>query len=315
MNKEIKYGFKNEREESFPSMIIMDITKVCNAECIHCPHSKVKNDPRFKNGPIYMSWEVFTKITDQVAQFPDTNFRFSCHGEPLLHPDFIKMIKYTKNKGLKLVSVNTNGSLLKKDLSEKILDLGIDLIEVSLDAFNKETYNSIRRKLNYDTVISNLHNLVDLRNKKNSPTKIFVSIIDQPEVKDELKEFTTYWENLVDKVITRIYFSINNLVDSSKVTFKPNYDRYPCPFLWKRITVNIEGYIKYCLEDWFDEKIIEYDLNEPIHKIWTSEKYNKIRKLHLEGKFNELEFCGKCEDWWVHWWEGDYFSALRNYFK
>ena len=291
-------------------MVVVDVARVCNASCIHCAYRVVKDDPLFQEGPKFMSWNVFKVIADECSQYPDLNFRFTCHGEPLLHPKIIAMVKYAKKLGISPVSINTNGSLLTEDMAEALIRTGIDVIEVSLDAFSKEKYEAVRRNLNFENTMENLKNLIRLKENLKTDTRILVSIIDQPETNAELEDFQSYWEGKVDRVIKRIYFSHDGLTPSDKITFDIPDSRHPCPFLWKRIVVTSDGRVKFCLEDWLDRKVTPFPALSSIHKIWKSQWYDSIRKLHLENKFPEIPFCSDCKDWWAHFWEKDYFYAL-----
>lgn len=305
-----KYGFRSEREKLFPSMLVLDVSKVCNSRCIHCAYHIVKDDPRFRRSPNFMEWEIYKKIADECASYHPLNFRFTCHGEPLLNPKILDMIGYAKSKGIAPVSINTNGSLLNMDKIQRLIDCQIDIIEISLDALSREKYNLIRRTLDYDSVIDNIERLIEYRNMSKAKTSIFVSIIDQPEVKDEIEDFIKYWGKRVDNVIKRVYFTHDGLTDPKKVTYRIPRERHPCPFLWRRMVVTSDGIPKFCLEDWFDEKITPFTLNESIHKIWTSDWYRNIREIHLKGEFCELKFCSHCPDWWAHSWEKNYLTAL-----
>ena len=161
------------------------------------------------------------------------------------------------------------------------------LSEISLDAKNKKTYEKIRKGSNYDLVIKNVHKFIQLRNEKQSKTKILVSIIEQPESEAEHQNFIDYWTPKVDKVISRVYTSIHRLVDASKMKIDQEGERWPCPHLWRRFYVNVDGFAEFCVEDWYGKSIVG-DVNvQSVREIWSSDKYQKIRSAHLAHKFQE----------------------------
>jgi MoaA/NifB/PqqE/SkfB family radical SAM enzyme len=304
------YGFRNMREKSFPSMIVLDVARVCNSRCIHCAYDVVHHDPQYPKEPAFMEWSIFQKVADECGSFPDVNLRFTCHGEPLLHPALVDMVGYAKKNGISPVSLNTNGSLLNREKALMLLETGIDVIEVSLDACSKERYEEIRKGLSFEKTMENVHNLIRLKQETRSRTKIFVSIIEQPEVQEEISAFEQYWAPKVEKVIRRVYFTHDGITSSQKVSFRIPDRRHPCPFLWKRIVVTAQGRVKFCLEDWYDRKVTPFPSSTPIHEVWTSEWYDELRDRHLSLRFQEVEFCNSCKDWWSHWWENDYLHAL-----
>jgi sulfatase maturation enzyme AslB (radical SAM superfamily) len=308
-----EYGFKSEENKIFPPMVFAEITNVCNLKCIHCPYPQISQKESYK--PLYMDFNIYKKIVDEVSGFKSVILRLVCDGEPMLHPDFLKMIIYAKRKKISPLCFNTNGTLLDEQASREILHHGVDAVEISLDALNKDTYEYIRNGASFDQVMSNVHRFIRLRNELNSKTKIMVSIIDQPEASHEIKEFVSYWAHKVDRVITRAYTSIGGLVDPDKMKTTNNRDRWPCPLLWTRAFVNVDGLIKFCVEDWFDETVIGDIRYETLRYVWSSDKYQRLRDHHLSNAFDKIQHCTSCVDWPARQWHYDYFYALNKVLK
>jgi MoaA/NifB/PqqE/SkfB family radical SAM enzyme len=107
-----KYGFKNKQDEIFPPMVFAEITNICNLKCIHCPYSYIFKQKFYK--PRHMEFNIYKKIVNEVSKYKDIILRLVCDGEPLMHPNFLEMIKYAKQNGIKTVSFNTNGTLLNE---------------------------------------------------------------------------------------------------------------------------------------------------------------------------------------------------------
>lgn len=305
-----RYGFSSEANKRFPAMIVVEITNVCNLECIHCPYSTISKEKGYS--PQHMSMETYTKIVDEVSTHPGSIFRLLCDGEPLCHPNFINMIKYAKNKNISPVNFITNGLLLDCNMRKEILCSKIEAVEISLDAINKETYDNIRKGSNFNTVINNVHEFIKLRDKMGSNTKIFVSIIQQPESENEYNSFIEYWTPKVDKVISRPLTSIGGLITIPKKAVKPSDHRWPCPQLWRRLFINVEGFAEFCVEDWYNKTIVGNVKNSSITEIWQCDDYTKLRELHLAENFEAIPYCHKCQDWRARDWDYNYFSALKE---
>ncbi len=306
----LKYGFLSEEHRIFPPMVIAQITNRCNLECIHCPHGFISKQKDYS--PRDMKWETYEKIVLEVSKYKGVIFRLLCDGEPLMHPLFVDMARLAKQKGISPINFITNGILLNEKTAEALLEREIDAIEISLDALNKTTYEKIRKKSNYETVKSNTDRLIELRNTMRSKTKILVSIIDQPEVEQELLAFVEYWRPKVDRIIIRPYTSINGLVSKEKMKISDQGDRWPCPLLWKRLFINVDGKAKYCVEDWLDKTLVGDVNQQAIEDIWRSPIYQKIRDSHLQRKFDTFPLCGECRDWKTRDWGFDYFYALEK---
>jgi len=259
-----------------------------------------------------MDWDLYKKIVDEVSQYPGTIFRLLGDGEPLCNPKFVDMLAYAKEKNISPVNFITNGLLLNETKASAILKTGIEAVEISLDAINKDTYEKIRRGSNYDTVMRNAHNFIKLRDQLKAKTKILVSIIQQRESENEYDDFVAYWTHRVDKVISRVYTSIGGLVDTSKIKIDNKGDRWPCPQLWRRLFINVDGLAEFCVEDWHDKTIVG-DLNgASIKDVWSSSEYEKIRNCHLAEKFDEVPYCDQCLDWKARDWNYNYFHALNE---
>ena len=87
-----------------PVCLYLEVTNRCNLLCETCPRTFEELEP-----PADMSWELFTRIVDQV---PDIA-RVVLHGvgEPMLVKSLPRMIRYLKDRGV-YVLFNTNGTLL-----------------------------------------------------------------------------------------------------------------------------------------------------------------------------------------------------------
>ncbi len=303
------YGFKKKEDIFFPPMVFAEITNMCNLKCVHCPHSYVVRQENYR--PRHMGLDVFRKIADEVSGHSGAILRIVCDGEPTMHPDFMEIMSYSRHKGISPLCLNTNGTLLDERLVREILRLNIEVIEVSLDALRKETYERIRIGGDFDRVISNIDMLLKLRNEVGSDTKIMVSIIDQPKVASEIEDFRAYWEERVDRVITRRYTSIGGLIDTGEKD-SDSKNRWPCPLLWTRIFINVDGLAKFCVEDWLDNTVLGDIRQESIGKIWRSDKYRQLRMFHINGEFSKNSYCGRCPDWSSRDWDYDYFFALNK---
>jgi len=281
--------------------------------CVHCPHSQIVKQKSYK--PRHMDFSVFESIINEIVRHKGGILRLVCDGEPMMHPHFFEMLEYAKKEGISPLCVNTNGTLLNKAASEELLRIGVDIVEVSLDAFSKEKYEQIRIGAVYEDVMANVMNFIYLRNRTNSRTKIMVSIIDQPKAKDEINAFEEFWKTRSDRVIKRAFTSIGGLIEAGEVSPGKAKERWPCPLLWTRIFINVDGLIKFCVEDWLDKTIL-FDLkNVSIASAWTSAQYKDLRSKHLSRDFDAVDYCKGCLDWPAREWRFDYFHALNEVIK
>lgn len=85
-------------------------------------------------------------------------------GEPLMHPRFLEMVALLRGRGIK-VSFISNGSYLHKEMIDKLLDLGIEKISVSLESADPAAFRHIRGgKL--EKVLRGISELLEERNRR-----------------------------------------------------------------------------------------------------------------------------------------------------
>ena len=316
-----KYGFRSEKEKRFPSIVHMETNNICNLKCIHCPHRNITVlIPDYV--PQSMSWDVFKKVVDEVAEAGSV-LRFTNDGEPTLHKDFLRQIKYIQERGVKTFAFNTNGLCLEGEKLDAVLmpsDTNI-AIEVSLDAFFKKTYDQIRIGSDYQKVMANIYTFLRERDKKGLKNKkIMVSIIDQPEVAEEINLFEKFWSQIVDKIIKRTYVDTKGILESkSKSGSMVPKDRWPCVLPFTRIMIGYDGRVRFCPDDWKKESIIGDIQKSTISEIWYSEKYKALRAAHLAVIQNKKALdtivpCNYCKEWQAIRWDYDYMVALRSLF-
>jgi MoaA/NifB/PqqE/SkfB family radical SAM enzyme len=151
-----EYGFYGRLRAEFPSQILMDITEVCNLACRHCPHPEFKRSEHYSAR--YLDPELNAKMVGEVKRHGrgiTQYIRYAANGEPLVHPKAYDMIEEAvRNSGV-YVTVTTNGTIMNEKRIVKLLEAGVHMIDISIDAFNPETYARIRVHGDLDTTRGN----------------------------------------------------------------------------------------------------------------------------------------------------------------
>lgn len=306
-----KFGFRSKEAEKFPEMVVCGMSFVCNARCIHCPNAATGFTATLKGKERFMKWDVLRKIADECALYPHNLVRVSSAGEILVHPEAVEMIEYILEvKKDKNVALTTNGSLLTPEKSLRLLKAGIRSIEISVDAATKETFEKIRVGLSFEKVLGNIKELVRLRDEGGHETKVIVSVIEQEANENEIPFIMDFWKGLVDDVLVRKLLSMRGLIPRKKKysTYMPS--GVPCPFLWERVLVDAAGNVRGCVCDMYNMACVGNVKEHSISELWQSELFNKWRRLHLEGKKDEVPVCAGCEDLEYRSWTYNYFYAL-----
>jgi MoaA/NifB/PqqE/SkfB family radical SAM enzyme len=135
--------------------VYLEVTNRCNLLCATCPRTFEALEP-----PADMSWELFTKIIDQVP----TVARVVLHGvgEPMLVRELPRMIRYLKDRGIYTL-FNTNGTLLTPARSRELMGTGLDELRVSLDAADAASFRRVRGRDFFARIVRNVGAFIALQ--------------------------------------------------------------------------------------------------------------------------------------------------------
>ncbi|MFI5181982.1 MAG: radical SAM protein [Thermoanaerobaculia bacterium] len=89
-------------------------------------------------------------------------------GEPLLYPDLFNLLGRLAS-GRAEIGFNSNGHLLNREVACRFVDCRLGWISVSLDAATPETYRRIRRRADFDRLLSKIRVLAEERARRGSP--------------------------------------------------------------------------------------------------------------------------------------------------
>jgi MoaA/NifB/PqqE/SkfB family radical SAM enzyme len=318
---ERQYGFYDRLTADFPSQILVDVAEVCNLACIHCPHPDFKKSEHYAGR--YLDVELNAKMVEEVRQHGQgcTEYiRYASNGEPLAHAGIYDMVECaTRHSGV-LVTLTTNGTFMTEQRAERLLAAGINVVDVSIDAYSLETYAKIRRQGNLDVTRANTLRLIELAKQRSSKTKVVVSYVEMPENQAETATFEAFWrDHGADYVVIRRLHSCSGAkISLAEIRRGANQavDRRPCLYPWERICINARGDLAFCPSDWVHGSFIADYRSVTIHEVWQGEFYKRLREAHLSNDYSKHGFCGQCPDWrstrWPH--EGRSYADMMEEF-
>ena len=300
--------------QRLPPMVILDVTNTCNLKCIHCPQPMLQASPGFK--PNHMKWAHFTKIVDEIGAAGEKMLlRIAGDGEPSIHPDITEMVRYAKQKAPHAaLNLTTNGLVMDRAQADAMLEAGIDLVDFSIDAYSKAAYDEVRRGGKYERLLANIFGFLDRRKVHRAKTKVMVSFVVQKENAQEVDLFRNFWTPVVDRVLIRQLHSAVNQIPSEKIAESRELngatqrERFPCPHLWKRLTIDFRGLVKFCAHDWVHEEGVTLGRIEEssLEEIWHGHMLQTIRNHHVRGTYPEGAICTTCTDWASTRWDLGY---------
>jgi Fe-coproporphyrin III synthase len=117
-------------------VVVWNVTRRCNLRCVHCYS---QSEDRGYSGEL--SLDEGKSLIDDLAGFGSPVILFS-GGEPLIRPDILDLIRYATQQGRRAV-LSTNGTLITPALAEKLKDIGLSYVGISLDGL-EETHDAFR---------------------------------------------------------------------------------------------------------------------------------------------------------------------------
>lgn len=302
-NQSIEYiqaqlGNKIEQLETFPAYINIETINTCNARCVMCG---IDFDGRPK---AVMSDQVFEKLAKELAQHRETiqkvNLYLDC--EPLLDKNLYLRIKQLKEVGISTVNIATNTSILTEKRGRELIDAGLDEIYITIDSLNKETYEAIRVRLNFDTVYKNAVEFIKLRNALNSQMKIRIQMISMDKNKGEEQTFIDHWAPQLTERDQVVVHKAHNWGGAINVAFDDgdkDINQIPCTILWSNACIHADGSVALCTIDTVpsSHNSIGNVSTQSIAEVWHGAQLKRIREAHLSGRRDQNPICNGCTAW------------------
>ncbi len=120
----------------------ISITDRCNLRCVYCmPEEGVD----CKSHDEILSYEELERLCRIFAKLGVTKIKIT-GGEPLVRKDCIGLVgRLKKIKGIKSISITTNGVLLEKYIKD-LVKAGLNSVNISVDSLSAQTTKAITRR-------------------------------------------------------------------------------------------------------------------------------------------------------------------------
>ncbi len=296
--------------------INFSLSNRCNAKCIWCPTSRgTKNN-------FDLPFDLVKKVVDEVSSpaFPYQikMIHVSENGEALYNPDFLRILRYIRNK-MPWVAVNllSNFGLMTNRVSETLLKEGLlTSLQVNIDGHDEETYRAVKG-ISYKTVIKNVKFFIEMMEKYQPDFDFCINVMPASEYAVTVK--TYFGENPdrmpASKVIPHSTFSETERVLREFVP--PNVrirrsksglwserklaqaqkdvdlSQYECPQLYR---VQHEAYIApngdwyaCCLDD-NNDLVLGNVKEQTMLEIWDGEVRREFLDKLVNRRFNEIGY-------------------------
>lgn len=312
-----RYGLSIERPAPRPRYLQIELTDLCNLTCAGCVRSAHSSTgARFAQSD-------FVRILDDMPDVDHVSFVGA--GEALIVPDLARYVEACTARGV-FTSCNTNGILVKRRL-QPVLDAGLGLIAISVDAADGPTLAAMRSGLRLSQLGRALHEAVALAEAGSARVSAavtlstgnvntFPAIVDyvaRHGVREVTVESLHHWGNdkslnnqslfaldpaLVIPVIeSGLEVALQNNLKLTIFDYRrlvTNADDLVCPWPWDAIYITRDGDVTPCCVhmEAGDHNIVGNVLQNSMDEIWTGDRLESLRSLLRAGTgWSSCESC------------------------
>lgn len=276
------------------STVWIETTNACNLNCVMC-------QTKLSKRPVgYMELGLFEKIIRECRQIGVERVAFHTVGEPFMHKELGEHLRIAHENNVR-VSLSTNGQILTPQHVKSIIEFPPHLIRYSIDGATKDTYERTRVGGKFETLMSNLEVMRDAMEQAGVDIPVKIGVVVLEENIHELVLFLDVFKEFVHDSGS-IGFSMPNSLSAgeSKDYFRgfgtTVTSRVPCRMLWGSTSILYDGRVSACTRDYHGELIMGNILEQSLLDIWNGEKYNNLRKKHLERDVPDIPMCNNCFD-------------------
>jgi len=282
-----------------PSQITIDISGLCNAKCPFCLRQMTDNVPTG-----LMPKDMFYEIMEQVQRIKSIKtVSLSAYGEAMMHPDFDEFVDYLYDKKYKILVIS-NMSLANKHFEAL---LKTHFIIMSIEGYDRETYENFRQGLSFDSVYYNIAQFDKIireerQNHRHTPSRMANCLLN---TKTDIEKYKQTWQELTDVI------KVNNMVNP--ISWNSDENRFcnmknsclsdiitdidddgkraVCCEPFKTIVVHPNGKLALCCND--ANCSLDFGNYKDIKKSFFHNKnLNKIRKELLK---KDVFICKNCK--------------------
>ena len=273
-----------------PTVLRLDIVATCNAQCPMCPREYMDKSRLIGKMPL----EKIKKILVDGKKFGFQTLKVYITSEPTVHPDFNYIMKFSKKLGY-INHVSTNASLIPRALEGLKF---VDNLQISVEGWDKESYEKFRFPLKFDKVYENLKILNEAIDKKKQNRYIHLPITKNTN----LREFIKLWGNFVNFIKVdymqpaNLYSNglmkseYNEKIKNDYHEFKRIDKNFMCFDPFAEVVVAYDGKIMLCCLD-FNAKYNLGSIEDGFDKLVNNKLRNIIKKQFYSQNLTTCRDC------------------------
>jgi radical SAM protein with 4Fe4S-binding SPASM domain len=278
-----------------PFIIQLEPSGFCNLKCVFCTVNDPAAQPFLKKDT--MTFETFKKFTDDCKLFPEKIkiLRIIGNGEPLMNKHIVDFVRYAKqSEAFEKVEITSNATLLSEKLSLDLVNAGLDILKISLEAIDDETFKEVT-KISVET--EKLKDKIKFFYQNRKGCIVYIKCTDIALKTDEKRQqFLDEYDEISDYIyienVANIWYDFNDKSGDGKSRYGREGGGDVCVQPFKLMAVCADGTVLPCCADW-KRKLPLGNIHEKcLTEIWNGDNLHKLRLSLL--KDNAGYPCNEC---------------------
>jgi radical SAM protein with 4Fe4S-binding SPASM domain len=293
---------------SWPIQMQVELTNFCNLRCPVCPTGLGKIErPAQVLDPV-----LFERLMDEVGPYL-LGVCLWAWGEPLLHPDFGRMVRITRRHGI-LSSLSTNGQNLDDPkVQDQLLADPPTYLIVAIDGITEETHATYRVGASLKKALAGVRQLAAMKRQRGQEFPIlhmrYIAMKHNQHEAPQLKAFAQ--DNGFDMLTIRSLSIIDDDENQGRhhelVPDAPQFQPYQyeegrrvhrndylCQLAFTFPTMLVDGTLVACDQD-FNGKYAygRLDAGTTVADLWHGPRAMEMRKV-IRTSREQYSFCRNC---------------------
>ncbi len=309
--------------DGYPYMLQIEPTNMCNLKCPVCPAGTDKLERERR----HMQLDEFKSLIDDMKDYLLFLILWEW-GEPFMHPQLPDMIRYASKHDIKTLTSTNAHFLQDNNYLKRILTSGLTTLIVAIDSLDQDMYEIYRKKGRLSKAVEGLRNLVQLKKKLRSNTRINLRMVIMKQNEHELEHMRSFAKKIGVDVFTVKTVNPSCGLDAEDELLVPDdteYRRYKyhngtfervrrevqCRKMWFMCNISANGEVIPCGYDYTSELKVGNIFKTPLSQIWNSSEAKSLRKR----LFYEKESIPKCKECGINYelTEGGWFPEAINF--
>lgn len=271
-----------------PLDVSIELAKECNLRCIMCPWGDKEWENTQPQG--MMDLGMAHAILRQVRELQVPSIKANFRGEPLLYKNLGEVLLAAREAGCIDVRINTNLIPLTFDKAVMLKQF-CDLISVSMDGIDKEVYEKIRRRGDFQRFHDNLMMLLAIP----GPARVKVQMVVQRDNEQTVELFKEVMATAgADEIATPDVMQRTPDGKGLQSATRRTAGRKICGHPFQRLVIGYDGKAYGCCNSWNDEYVVGKFPEQSLWELWNCERMGELRQMALERPQKTGFPCNDC---------------------